>query len=153
MSRLDNLGEILDSYENRKEEPEVYNSVPLFVQYGLKEDHEEDYRMGLLVGKSLGDRFRIDDIFVPDQDSNPSRTMVVDWKDALDKAKAMGELAGVALYTGKNDLIIPDATKILHKKLCKNHGMKYFIYLVNNEGYFKIFQDGKETSSGRHQIE
>lgn len=152
MSRIDDLGKILDSYENRKEEPEVYNVVPLFVKYVLKEN-ETDYKVGLLVGKSLGDRFRIDDVFVPDQDSNPMRTMVQDWKDAINKAKAMGELAGLALYTGKNDLIIPAATKILHEKLCKNHEMKDFIYVIDHEGNFKIFQDGKETSSGRDQLE
>ena len=148
MSRLDDLGEILEGYEGRKRETDRDHVLST---QDIKEklcagSYEDRYRAGLLVGKRLpDDRLRIVDIIVPEQNSCTIGTVVKNenWDAAVHKAEAIGELAGSVFYVASEPADLSESARAIQDFLCKKYGMEEVTAIINNKNEFRIYSNRK----------
>ena len=149
MSRLDDLGEILEGYEGRKYEGE--KDKPIRVQ-DIKDKlceggHENHYRAGLLVAKKPPNPFgyAIVDVIVPEQDSDIAKTIVKDWDAAVKKAEEIGELGGTVFYVGNLSLELAEATRMTHDNLCKKYRISNLCVAINSKNQFSALRTNEPT--------
>ena len=146
MSRLDNFDEILKSYEGRKykEELEIHGiMIGVFKAALCKGNHEFDYGVGFLIGKSDDARAEITCVFVPDQIRGALDTIVGDWKKAALEAKEKGDLIGMVFYTGKSEPFVRDDLLKIHQLFCDRYGMKNFWLAINSKSEIRYALNGE----------
>ena len=134
MSRLDDLGEILDGYKERKyKEEEINYSLEIEDIYKkISEGYEDRQRIGLLVGKILPDKkHEITDIIIPEQNSTVSSAIVVDWDKAIKDARSKGEIIGTLFYHGLFGTFFPGFAAHIINHLHAMYNVPEFSIVMN----------------------
>lgn len=147
MSRLDNLGEILDGYEGREyqgEEVRYYLELE-DIYKKISEGHEDSNRMGLLIGKILEDgKHEITDVYIPEQNSSPScAQMLQSWDLEIPNAREKGDIIGTVFYYGIFLAFFSAMSLNTIRDLHKNYGVPEFSIVTNKNKEFEYHTQKK----------
>jgi len=148
MSRLDDLGEILEWYEG-KEYQEEYDEIHVKMDFEhiwdcfSHDGYKNTIRMGLLIGKIQDNVISVEDVLIPGNQNYDDKNKTVQLAPAIEEAfydPANSEnLVGVALYCGKRQFIDYEGFK--HDDRFNKLPIRMMLKLNRN---YQIYKDAKK---------
>ncbi len=123
-----------------------YKITPDEIKKKLSEGHKDEVRMGFLAGKIDDQVIEIDDLFIPDQESNNCFTDIKPTevlKEIIKIQKRSKQITGYAVYVNKSPPYETECSMMSRETLASQLGTPAMNLIINRRGEYKILISSK----------